>query len=97
MLSYPEGLPMKYVGAAPVVEVRGAVFYADLDGFFGSSGAPVFSDSSYTLVGIYTAGEDSWEVKAGCVTARVCEERECGGERVGSIQSILERLLHLKE
>ncbi len=52
LMGYPDGLPLKIAANAVVQGVGKTLFVANLDGFHGNSGGPVFNARTLKIVGI---------------------------------------------
>lgn len=90
MAGYPSGLPLKLVGDSQVLSKMNSSFKANLDAFGGNSGSPVFSLKTGGLLGILIKGEyDFVEDESGCKKEQRCNEYNCTGELVSSIDNVM--------
>lgn len=89
VIGYPIGLPAKY---APGAEVRrndaqAAHFVANIDGYEGNSGSPVFNND-HEVVGIHVRGVLAMADPCGCWTSTWCPEKGCKGEDITRIEFV---------
>jgi V8-like Glu-specific endopeptidase len=56
MLGHPSGLPLKFTDGAKIRAISPSYFHADLDGFQGNSGSPVFDKTRHFVIGILVRG-----------------------------------------
>lgn len=63
MLGYPSGIPLKVADCSKVIlnEEEKDYFQCDIDAFRGNSGSPVFSRTSYQVIGILCGGNPDYE------------------------------------
>lgn len=82
-IGYPIGLPAKYAPGAQVLKNDPAVahFLANLDGFRGNSGSPVFN-AQHQIVGIHVRGVLALARPCGCWTSTWCPNKACKGEEI---------------
>jgi V8-like Glu-specific endopeptidase len=89
--SYPYGLSLKYTTGSIInfekekeQEVNDNFYFSDMDGFGGSSGAPILNSKDGSVVGIYSFnggnGDMVWDKTRQCNTYVTCTSVEnCGG------------------
>lgn len=82
-IGYPHGGPAKLIQGSQVRrnESFDAFFVANIDGFDGSSGSPVFSKTG-VVQGIIVRGEESYHDRGTCLEAVQCADDGCRGEDV---------------
>jgi len=56
MIGHPNGLPMKYTGPDPLLDVGQTNMRVQLDAFEGNSGSPIFSENDGSLIGLLVSG-----------------------------------------
>ncbi len=82
VVGHPWGLPKKYDAGATVRDASPATFFqANMDTYIGSSGAPVMDRDSLEVLGIVTAGLESFQVDDSltCDRSSVCPDTGCPG------------------
>jgi hypothetical protein len=81
LISFPNGLPVKFAGGGTVRDNRyRAAFVENLDAYQGSSGAPVFNSTTHEVEGLHVWGKKDQFVKEGdCWVSRVCPDKGCSG------------------
>ncbi len=88
VVGHPLGLPLKWVRNGTVIYSDSAdVFTAAIDTFEGNSGSPILIGNSLQplVAGILSGGARDYRTsKQGCLSTRVCNTGECGGEVVTS-------------
>lgn len=90
-IGFPAGLPMKFATNALVRNVGKNYFVANLDVHAGSSGSPVFNQSTGKLEGILIEGDEDWKyTKARCYASKRCLNFGCIGESILKIDAILD-------
>lgn len=82
VVGHPWGVPKKYdAGGSVRATTPSAFFQANVDTYIGSSGSPVLDRSSMEVVGIITAGVESFVLDDSltCDRSRVCPDTGCPG------------------
>jgi hypothetical protein len=95
-LGYPVGLPMKYISNASVRSNESEFFYyTTLDTFRGNSGSPVFSRLTHQVIGVLVEGGVDFKYNGNCLSANLCAESGCKGEKVVNISLIESHIIEL--
>ena len=88
VIGHPIGIPLK-IGDGMVRAADDDFVETDLDTFEGNSGSPVFSFKNGLIVGILVNGEEDFVKHGSCRISKKCGPKECKGEQVVRITSIL--------
>ncbi|MCH7871425.1 MAG: proprotein convertase P-domain-containing protein, partial [Planctomycetes bacterium] len=92
MIGHPVVLPKKIDDGGQVQDanVEAAFFLANVDGYGGGSGSPVFNLATGVVEGILVRGNPDWEFGA-CVRSNRCQNAGCPGwEEIGKTVSFAE-------
>lgn len=94
VISHPAGLPLKIATGGSIRDNNHPnYFITDLDTFVGSSGAPVFNQSTGLVEGFVARGDLDWTNTAnGCRIYRFCAQQACRGEDVIRMSAVLDYL-----
>ncbi|MEK6774233.1 MAG: serine protease [Bdellovibrionota bacterium] len=94
MLGHPFGLPQKIVTEGTVRSIGTANFLTNLDALYNSSGSPVFSAQN-KLIGLLVTSKNDliYDEKKLCNNIKRCEDNNCEGEVVQSIEPLV-KLIH---
>ncbi len=97
-LGFPSGLPLKFSGYGEVQSLHSNFFSANISGFEGNSGSPVFKEETNELIGLYVRGEKDyiWDRNRRCNKAFICKDKLCSGEEIIYFKSILNDLNNWK-
>ncbi|MBN1362058.1 MAG: trypsin-like peptidase domain-containing protein [Sedimentisphaerales bacterium] len=82
VVGHPWGVPRKYDTGGTVRDTSASAFFqANVDTYIGSSGSPVIDRSTMEVLGIVTAGMESFRVDDSltCDRSRVCPDTGCPG------------------
>ncbi len=82
VIGHPWGLPRKYDAGGTVRDATAATFFqANVDTYIGNSGSPVLDRDSMEVLGVITAGMESFEIDNSftCDRSRICPDTGCPG------------------
>jgi V8-like Glu-specific endopeptidase len=78
VIGFPNGLPLKFAGNAQVRDNDPAAYFvADLDGFNGNSGSPVFNSDTHEVEGLFVRNGPDFELVGPCKRTFLCSGMGC--------------------